>query len=138
MKILNHSGPEREIWREGVEVQMRNSSLNGSRSICIFEQFIVPGEGAPVHYHAVEEVFEVREGMAEVYLTDRTLTMETNQTLLIPPGLRHGFKNIGTGTLHMRATLASPSFEAAYDDETEVARRWVLQEHQTTPNMNGR
>lgn len=125
MEILDHSSLERETWREGVDVQMRNSSLNGARSICIFEQFIVPGEGAPVHYHAVEEIFEVREGKAEVYLTDNTIIMTTNQTLIIPPGVRHGFKNIGTGTLHMRATLASPSFEAAYDDDSEVARRWL-------------
>jgi hypothetical protein len=45
--------------------------------------------------------------------------------VLIPAGARHGFKNIGTDTLHVRATLAAAIFEASYDDRNELSRRYV-------------
>ena len=43
----------------------------------------------------------------------------------MPAGRKHGFRNTGTGTLHVQATLAAPIFEASFDDQKEVSRRWV-------------
>jgi hypothetical protein len=44
------------------------SALLGGRQVCIFDQFCDPGLGAPIHSHAVEEVLEVIEGTAEIWL----------------------------------------------------------------------
>ena len=46
-------------------------------------------------------------------------------TPLAPAGRTHGFRNTGAGTLHVQATLAAPIFEASFDDQREVSRRWV-------------
>jgi mannose-6-phosphate isomerase-like protein (cupin superfamily) len=46
--------------------------------------------------------------------------------MVIPAGRKHGFRNVGQGRLHVQATLASPIFEASFDDAREVvSRRWV-------------
>ena len=124
MNILNHQGQARETWREGVLTEMRGSFLVGGRQRCIFEQFCDPGLGAPVHIHAVEEVLECIAGRMEVTLEGATAVMEANQSQLLPPGARHGFRNVGTATLHVRATLAAPIFEGQYDSTKEQSRRW--------------
>jgi mannose-6-phosphate isomerase-like protein (cupin superfamily) len=45
--------------------------------------------------------------------------------MVVPAGHRHGFRNTGTTTLHVQATLAAPIFEASFDDRNEISRRWV-------------
>ena len=107
MTILDHKTQPQDKWRDGVMTEMRVSALVQSKQLCIFEQFCEPGLGAPMHLHAVEEVLEVMGGTAEIYLRDQTMVVTANQSVLVPAGARHGFKNIGTDTLHVRATLAA-------------------------------
>jgi len=125
MDILDHASQPLETWRDGVMTRMRVSATVQGRQLCIFEQFCEPGLGAPMHLHAVEEVLEVIEGTAEITLRGESAIMTANQSVLIPAGARHSFRNIGTGTLHVRATLAAAIFEASYDDRNEISRRYV-------------
>jgi mannose-6-phosphate isomerase-like protein (cupin superfamily) len=125
MDVLDHMTQPQEKWRDGVMTLMRVSATVGSRQLCIFEQFCDPGLGAPMHLHAVEEVLEVIEGEAEITLRDKTMIVTADQSVLIPAGARHGFKNVGTGILRVRATLAAAIFEASYDDRNELSRRYV-------------
>ena len=125
MNVLIHNDQPLEKWREGVMTRMRMSALLGGKQMCIFDQFCDPGLGAPSHRHAVEEVLEVIEGTAEIWLGKVTAVLKPNQSVLVPAGAWHGFRNLENTTLHMRATLAAPIFEASYDDRTETSRRWT-------------
>ena len=124
MVVLKHGKETMEKWRDGVMTQMRMSFLLGGRQLCIFDQFCDPGLGAPMHVHAVEEVLEVFAGMAEVQVNGEAARVEAGQSVLVPAGARHGFRNMGTDVLHVRATLAAPIFEAQYDSTRETSRRW--------------
>ncbi|MCW6511481.1 cupin domain-containing protein [Lichenifustis flavocetrariae] len=124
MEVLNHAERPLEQWREGVMTQMRMSYLLGGRQLCIFDQFCDPGLGAPTHIHAAEEVLEVISGSAEVWLNGEHSAVTANQSVLIPAGATHGFRNTGTDTLHVRATLAASIFEAQYESSKETSRRW--------------
>lgn len=104
--------------------RMRMSALLGGRQLCIFDQFCDPGLGAPIHVHAVEEVLDVIEGTAEIWLGKASAIVKANQSVLVPAGAKHGFRNLENTTLHVRATLAAPIFEASYDDKAEISRRW--------------
>lgn len=115
---------ELEKWREGVLTSMRVSAVVGSHQLCIFEQFCQPGLGAPMHSHTVEEILEVIEGQAEIRIEDEVMSVLPNQSVIVPAGSRHGFTNTGSGILKVRATLASPVFEASYDDSGELKRRY--------------
>jgi mannose-6-phosphate isomerase-like protein (cupin superfamily) len=125
MNVLDHNSHEIEKWREGVRTQMRMSILLGGRQLCIFEQFCDYGLGAPIYIHAVEEVLEVIDGRAEIFLGDQRAIVTANQSVLIPAGIKHGFRNLDHKILHVRATLASPIFEASYENKSEISRRWA-------------
>jgi mannose-6-phosphate isomerase-like protein (cupin superfamily) len=108
----------------GVETRMLVSASNGAAQLCIFEQWVAPGTGAPTHAHPVEEVLTVREGEAEMWVGEQRLTVTAGQSLIVPAGRKHGFRNSGPGKLHLHAVLASPVFEATADGAAESVRRW--------------
>jgi quercetin dioxygenase-like cupin family protein len=123
MKI-NEPAPV-EHWRSGVQTRMLVSALNGGSKLCLFEQWVAPGNGAPTHSHPVEEVLTVREGEAEMWLEGERAIVRAGQSLIVPAGRIHGFRNSGAATLHIHAVLASPIFEALPEGATDMVRRWV-------------
>jgi mannose-6-phosphate isomerase-like protein (cupin superfamily) len=125
MKLIDHKTQPREDWRAGVETQMQISALTDSTQLTVFEQWCQPGLGAPTHMHTVEEVLSVIEGEADIWVEGEHAKALAGQSVLIPAGSRHGFRNAGEGILHMRAILAAPIFEASYDDRNEASRRWL-------------
>jgi quercetin dioxygenase-like cupin family protein len=121
MKIIDPQNIAAESWRQGVETRMVVSRVNGATQLCIFEQWVAPGHGAPTHFHPVEEVLTVRDGEAEMWLA----IVAAGQSLIVPAGRLHGFRNSGTTTLHIHAVLASPVFEATVEGAAEPTRRWA-------------
>jgi mannose-6-phosphate isomerase-like protein (cupin superfamily) len=119
---VRHMPPEQ--WRQGVETRMLVSASNGAAQLCIFEQWIAPGAGAPTHSHPVEEVLTVREGEAEMWMDEQRIIVAVGQSLIVPARRQHGFRNSGTVTLHIHAVLASPVFEQTLEGATDVVRRW--------------
>jgi mannose-6-phosphate isomerase-like protein (cupin superfamily) len=125
MHVVDHAGQEREQWRPGVLTRMRVSALTGAAQLCVFEQWCDPGCGAPTHLHAVEEVLTVLAGHAEVWVGQERATVTAGQSVIVPAGHWHGFRNSGEVVLHLEATLAAPMFEAASTDLRETRRCWL-------------
>ncbi len=125
MKIIDPWNALPEQWRPGVETRMVVSAGNGAAQLCIFEQWAAPGLGAPTHSHPVEEVLTVRAGEAEMWIEEEHVMLSAGQSLIVPAGRMHGFRNSGNGTLHIHAVLASPIFEQMPEGATEMVRRWV-------------
>jgi quercetin dioxygenase-like cupin family protein len=125
MKIIDPWNAPPEQWRPGVETRMVVSAGNGAAQLCIFEQWAAPGLGAPTHSHPVEEVLTVRAGEAEMWIEEQHVTVSAGQSLIVPAGRMHGFRNSGNATLHIHAVLASPIFEQMPEGATEMVRRWV-------------
>jgi len=125
MKIIDPWNALPEQWRPGVETRMVVSAGNGAAQLCIFEQWAAPGLGAPTHSHPVEEVLTVRAGEAEMWIEEEHVTVSAGQSLIVPAGRMHGFRNSGNVTLHIHAVLASPIFEQMPEGATEMVRRWV-------------
>jgi mannose-6-phosphate isomerase-like protein (cupin superfamily) len=125
MQIVDLAQQAAEEWRPGVRTKMRASAANGATQLCLFEQWCDPGQGAPTHLHAVEEVLHVIEGQADVWIDDTRAQLTAGQLTIVPAGRKHGFANTGSGVLHITSTLAAPVFEAAYDDKRETPRRWL-------------
>jgi mannose-6-phosphate isomerase-like protein (cupin superfamily) len=126
MKVIDPQDTLREQWRPGVETRMLVSARNGAAQLCIFEQWVEPGAGAPTHAHPVEEVLTVREGEAEMWMDDERVIVSAGQSLIVPAGRHHGFRNSGSVTLHIHEVLASPIFESAPEGAMEPVRRWVV------------
>jgi len=110
-----------EEWRPGVRTRLLASAATGARSLCVFEQWSEPGCGAPVHTHpGVEEVVVVLGGRAEIRLEDETVLLDGGGAVVVPPGARHAFRNLGEGTLHTLATLAHRAPPVSYEDGGEA------------------
>jgi quercetin dioxygenase-like cupin family protein len=125
MKVSDVRDSSSEQWRPGVETRMLVSAANGATQLCIFEQWVAPGVGAPAHSHPVEEVLTVCEGEAEMWIDAQRVIVSAGQSLIVPAGRKHGFRNSGHATLHIHAVLASPVFEATMEEAAEKVRRWV-------------
>ncbi len=126
MKLIDHNTQAKDDWRQGVTTRMRVSAVTGSVQLTIFDQWCAPGLGAPTHLHAVEEVLSVMSGRAEIWVGDERSIVAAGQSVIIPAGHKHGFRNAeAEGLLHVVATLAAPIFEASYEDRHELSRRWV-------------
>jgi mannose-6-phosphate isomerase-like protein (cupin superfamily) len=125
MQIIDHEKGERDQWRPGVTTRMLASALTGTTQLCVFEQWCEPGCGAPTHLHAVEEVLGVQDGRAEIWIEKESAILTKGQSVVVPAGRRHGFRNVGDTILHVRATLAAPIFEASFDDRSETSWRWL-------------
>lgn len=125
MKIGNPDDLPIEEWRVGVRTRMLTSAQNGATQLCMFEQWVMPGNGAPTHSHPVEEVLTVLSGEAEMWLDQEKTIVKAGQSLIVPARRLHGFRNSGVETLHLQAVLASPIFEALPQGATDMVRRWV-------------
>jgi mannose-6-phosphate isomerase-like protein (cupin superfamily) len=125
MQVVPHPDLAWEIWRPGVETRMLVSALTGATELCLFEQKVASGMGAPTHRHSVEEVLTIIAGEAEAWVGEERVAVVAGQSVIVPAGLAHGFHNTGTGLLHVQALLASPSFEASFDGVAEPVRRWL-------------
>lgn len=123
--VIDHATQAKDEWRAGVLTRMIASSAVGSQQLCVFEQWCDPGLGAPLHLHAVEEILTVLEGEAEIVVDGKAHRATAGQSVVIPAGHKHGFTNAGQTILRVQAILASPVFEAAYDDARETPRRWL-------------
>lgn len=124
MKVIDIRDSSLEQWRPGVETRMLVSARNDAMRLCVFEQWVAPGAGAPTHSHLVEEVLTVREGHAEMWMGEERIIVSVGQSLIVPAGRWHGFRNCGDVTLHVHAVLASAVFEAVREGTNEVTRRW--------------
>lgn len=69
-------------------------------------------------------MLEVLAGRAEIWLDGVITLLKARRSVLVPAGAWRGFRNTGEETLHVRATLAAPIFEAQYENMEEAGRRW--------------
>jgi mannose-6-phosphate isomerase-like protein (cupin superfamily) len=79
--------------------------------ICVFEQWCDPGCSVPAHLHTVEEVLTALDGCAEILVGEERTIVMARQSVIVPAGQRHGFRNTGETVLHMEAILAAPMFD---------------------------
>lgn len=124
MSPIMHRKSTPELWRPGVSTRMNISALNGAQALCVFEQRCLAGTGAPPHWHEVEEVLSVVSGTMMVQVGDVEHILSAEESAVIPARVIHGFRNIGSGELHVQAILAAPFFEAWASPGNEKSVRW--------------
>jgi quercetin dioxygenase-like cupin family protein len=104
-------------WRPGVRTRLHGAPA----SFCLIEQWCDPGLGAPTHTHFdVEELITVVEGQAEVWIDDSRETVSAGDSVLLPPHTQHGFRNVGTSTLHLFAIFGAARPPVCYADEPDT------------------
>lgn len=83
----------------------------------VFEEDVPPGLGPPLHVHKVEhEHFYVLDGLIRFRCEDKTLEMPTGGSVVIPPGARHAFRNIGDAPARIVVTLTPGGGDGFFRD----------------------
>ena len=84
------------------------------------ELWVDPGGGVTPHVHpAMEERFTVVEGRPELLAGRRWTAAGPGETVVVPAGTRHAFRNRGDSVVHLRTEARPPSTLQAF--LTEVA-----------------
>ncbi len=66
----------------------------------------LPGQELPMHTHAHEhEVFDVLQGQGTMYLDGEAVELKAGDTIFVPAGVQHGFKNTSRDRWLVRATI---------------------------------
>ena len=83
---------------------------SGAESIFVGQQWLQPGDRVFLHTHPVEEALVFLAGVGEATLGGELVPVTAETSLVIPAGLPHGFRNVGTTPLHVMIVFPGPDF----------------------------
>jgi quercetin dioxygenase-like cupin family protein len=84
----------------------------------VIEFWCEPGCGAPLHHHfEVEEPIAVVEGLADFEVDGERRRVEAGDTILLPAGSRHAFRNARETLLRIFAVFSVAAPPVEYDEE---------------------
>jgi mannose-6-phosphate isomerase-like protein (cupin superfamily) len=89
------------------------------------EMWVDPGGGVPPHVHPrMEERFTVVEGRAEFLAGRAWVGADAGETVVVPAGTRHAYRNRGSVVAHARciATPPDPGLEGFLTDAAVLSR----------------
>jgi mannose-6-phosphate isomerase-like protein (cupin superfamily) len=79
------------------------------KGFSVAEALVEPEHETLTHiHHASQEIYYILEGGGVIRLGKDTINVAPGDAILIPPGLPHNIKNIGTGTLRILCICCPP------------------------------
>jgi mannose-6-phosphate isomerase-like protein (cupin superfamily) len=94
----------------GIEQRVLVPAAAGA-GLVIIEETTAPGKGPPLHiHHGQSECFRFLKGEYELLVEDRLYRATPGAAAMVPAGVRHTFRNIGTTPGRFMFTL-SPALE---------------------------
>ena len=88
------------------------------------ETWVDPGGGVTPHVHpAMEERFEVKSGRASFLAGRKWRDAAAGETVVVPPGLRHAYRNRGDEVVHMVCHVRPPSTLQEFLEEVTAMSR---------------
>ena len=94
MPVIDNKGVPETPWRPNYREWDITRPGDGTTSSLSYSE-AAPGAGAPLHVHEMDELIVVLEGRLEARLGDEVAEAGPDHTLVIPPGLPHGFTVLG-------------------------------------------
>jgi quercetin dioxygenase-like cupin family protein len=98
------------------------------------EAWVDPGGGVPPHTHpSIEERFNVLSGQASFLAGRKWQTAGPGETVVVPAGVRHAYRNRGHGQVHFVCDVRPPSSLQAFLEDAaamgragKLATRWAI------------
>ncbi len=110
MPIIHLDDVPKEPFRDGATYQTIVGDAAGSTPVRVGFQISPPGYSTGTHAHPYMEVVSVIEGRGEAWIEgeDGVAPIGPGTTLVLPPGVRHGFRVTGTQPMKTYGVHASP------------------------------
>ena len=83
----------------------------GARSLTVADLTMDSGTKVPTHTHPTEEAMVVLEGDLDAILGDEVIPVTSGQTVVAPPGVKHGFVNRSGATARVMAIFPTGKIE---------------------------
>src|ERR671930_449852 len=105
----------------------RTTDPDGSEVLHV-ETWVDPGGGVTPHFHpSMEERFEVLEGTCSFLSGKKWISAGPGETVVVPPGTRHAYRNKSDGEGHMVCHARPPStLQAFLEDAAALGRAGKL------------
>ena len=88
--------------------------LHGPSSVSFFLVHNQPGQGPKLHHHPYDETFIILEGHVLVQVGDETVEGGPGDIVIGPPGIPHGFTNLGPGRARLVCIHAAPAMHTKF------------------------
>mgnify|MGYP001300393562 CR=1 FL=1 len=93
MPILDKKDVTCEELSPGTERWSIVDGTKGADSLSVGDVILAPDSVVPTHIHPTEEAMVILDGELEALIGNQTVTVGVGQTVLAPPGVKHGFVN---------------------------------------------
>ena len=91
-------------------------SKHGPSSVSFFLVHNHPAQGPKLHRHPYDETFVILEGNIRVHVGEETIEGGPGDIVIGPPGVPHGFTNIGTDRARLVCIHAAPAMQTEFLD----------------------
>jgi mannose-6-phosphate isomerase-like protein (cupin superfamily) len=96
LRTGNGEGERIRVPGFGIDMRVLVPAAATGGQLCMVEELTAAGSGPPLHVHTRQtEIFRFLEGSYEVEVDGRRLAVETGDVVIVPPGARHTFRNVG-------------------------------------------
>ena len=100
---------------------VETAASTGGERVVVDLELVAGGKVPGVHVHPnQEEKFEVTQGTMKFRYGMKKIVAEAGETVVVPAGVIHDFRNAGDETAHVRVTI-SPALKMEEMFETNVA-----------------
>jgi mannose-6-phosphate isomerase-like protein (cupin superfamily) len=82
----------------------------GSKDLFVAQQWLGQGQQVYLHTHAVEELLIYVSGTGTAVMENEEVTVGPGITLVVPPGVVHGFRNERPEPLHVLVVFPGDTF----------------------------
>lgn len=88
----------------GERIEFRRTAADTNGALVEFDLFVTPGgrPGAPHTHLTSKEKFEVINGTITFFVDGKKKILNTGDTITIPAGIPHDFRNVSNKEVHMR------------------------------------
>jgi mannose-6-phosphate isomerase-like protein (cupin superfamily) len=73
-----------------------------------------PGQGPALHHHPYDETFVILEGRVRVQVGEETVDGGPGDIVIGPPGIPHGFTNLGPERARLVCIHAAPAMHTEF------------------------
>ena len=95
MPIIDHANAREVPWRPNYRKWQITEDGDGTTSTDASLNEVGVGAGAPLHTHEDDELLVVLEGTLRVRIGDESHDAGADHTVVVPPGVPHGFEAVG-------------------------------------------
>jgi quercetin dioxygenase-like cupin family protein len=90
--------------------------------VSLLRSTVIPGQGAPLHTHAYDEVFVIHRGHGRYTVEGESVEATEGDIVVVPAGLRHAYVSVGPEALQQTSVHRNSVFAQTLMVAPDVGR----------------